>query len=50
LIASVRRECPDYVIVLSAAGLRQIQKLHAGDYETSRAHLSPEKDAPDHDV
>jgi transposase InsO family protein len=45
-IGSVRRECLDHVIVLSAAGLRQILKSYVGYYTTSRTHLSLEKDSP----
>ncbi|HEX7139411.1 MAG TPA: integrase core domain-containing protein [Vicinamibacterales bacterium] len=46
-IGSVRRECLDHVIVLSAAGLRQILKSYVGYYTTSRTHLSLEKDSPE---
>jgi putative transposase len=45
-IGSVRRESLDHVIVLSAAGLRQILKSYVGYYTTSRTHLSLEKDSP----
>jgi putative transposase len=46
-IGSVRRECLDHVIVLSAAGLRKILKSYVGYDMTSRTHLSLEKDSPD---
>jgi len=46
-IGSVRRECLDHVIVLSAAGLRQILKSYVGYYTTSRTHLALEKDSPE---
>ena len=46
-IGSVRRECLDHVIVLSAAGLRTILKSYVGYYMTSRTHLSLDKDSPD---
>jgi len=45
-IGSVRRECLDHVLVLSAAGLRGILKSYAGYYTASRTHLSLEKDSP----
>ena len=41
-IGSVRRECLDHVIVLNAAGLRQILKSYVGYYSTSRTHLARE--------
>ncbi len=46
-IGSVRRECLDHVIVLSAAGLGQVLKSYVGYYTTSRTHLSLEKDSPE---
>jgi putative transposase len=45
-IGSVRRECLDHVIVLSAAGLRRILKSYIAYYTESRTHLALEKDAP----
>jgi len=46
-IGSVRRECLDHVIVLTAAGLRSIVKSYASYYTHSRTHLSLEKDSPE---
>ena len=46
-IGSVRRECLDHVIVLTAAGLRSILKSYASYYTHSRTHLSLEKDSPE---
>jgi putative transposase len=46
-IGSVRRECLDHVIVVSAAGLRKILKSYIDYYTTSRTHLSLEKDSPE---
>ena len=46
-IGSVRRECLDHVIVLSAAGLRKILKPYVDYYMTSRTHLSLKKDSPE---
>jgi putative transposase len=45
-IGSVRRECLDHVIVLSASGLRRVLELYVTYYERSRTHLSLDKDAP----
>jgi putative transposase len=45
-IGSVRRECLDHVIVLSAAGLQRLMHLYCAYYEQSRTHLSLNKDAP----
>jgi putative transposase len=45
-IGSVRRECLDHVIVLSAAGLRRLLKDYVEYYNSSRTHLAIEKDAP----
>ena len=46
-IGSVRRECLDHVVVLTAAGLRRILKSYVSYYTTSRTHLSLEKDSPE---
>jgi putative transposase len=45
-IGSVRRECLDHVIVLSAGGLRRVLKDYVEYYTVSRTHLALEKDAP----
>jgi putative transposase len=45
-IGSVRRECLDHVIVLTAGGLRTILKSYVGYYTHSRTHLSLGKDSP----
>lgn len=45
-IGSVRRECLDHVIVLTAAGLRTILKSYVTYYMDSRTHLSLGKDSP----
>src|SRR5262245_44522063 len=47
LIGSIRRECLDYVIVLSENHLRRILKSYFGYYHRSRTHLSLAKDAPE---
>ena len=45
-IGSVRRECLDHVIVLSAAGLRRVLTSYVEYYTTSRTHLALDKDTP----
>ena len=45
-IGSVRRECLDHVIVLSAIGLQTLMHVYCAYYEQSRTHLSLTKDAP----
>jgi putative transposase len=45
-IGSVRRECLDHVIVLSAAGLRRVLNAYVEYYTASRTHLALEKDTP----
>ncbi len=46
LIASVRRECLNHVIVLGERHLKWILRRYFRYYLTSRTHLSLEKDAP----
>ena len=46
LIGSIRRECLDHVIVLSAAGLQRVVKDYVAYYMRSRTHLSLVKDSP----
>jgi putative transposase len=45
-IGSIRRECLDHVIVLSAAGLQRVVKDYVAYYMRSRTHLSLVKDSP----
>ena len=45
-VGSIRRECLDHVIIINAAGLRRVLKSYFQYYESSRTHLSLEKDAP----
>ena len=45
-IGSVRRECLDHVIVLSAAGLRRILNAFVSYYSRTGTHLGLDKDAP----
>jgi putative transposase len=46
-IGSLRRECLDHVIVLTAAGLRTILKSYVAYYTNAGTHLSLGKDAPE---
>jgi putative transposase len=46
LIGSIRRDCLDHVIVLSAQHLRRILTGYVAYYHGSRTHLSLAKDAP----
>ena len=45
-IGSVRRECLDHVIVLTAAGLRRMLNEYVTYYSRTRTHLGLDKDAP----
>ena len=46
LIGSIRRECPDHIIVLGEEHLRRILKNYAAYYNGVRTHRSLNKDAP----
>jgi transposase InsO family protein len=46
LIGSIRRECVDYIIVLSEMHLRRVLKSYADYYNCVRTHRSLNKDAP----
>lgn len=45
-IGSVRRECLDHVIVMTAGGLRTLLNSYITYYTNSRTHLSLGKDSP----
>jgi transposase InsO family protein len=45
-IGSLRRECLDHVIVLSASGLERILRSYVAYYMCSRTHLGLAKDSP----
>jgi putative transposase len=45
-IGSIRRECLDHVIVVSAGGLQRVVKEYVAYYMRSRTHLSLDKDSP----
>jgi putative transposase len=47
LIGSVRRECPDHVIVLNQAHLRHVLQRYLAYYHRCRTHLGVDKDAPE---
>lgn len=46
LIGSIRRECPNHVIVFNETHLRRILKSYIEYCHRSRTHLSLAKDAP----
>jgi transposase InsO family protein len=46
LIGSIRRECVDYILVLSEAHLRRVLKTYVRYYNDIRTHWSLDKDAP----
>ena len=47
LIGSIRRECLDHVLILSAGHLRHLLTRYFAYYHHTRTHLSLAKDAPD---
>ena len=47
LIGSIRRECPDRMIILGERNLKRILSSYVDYYYKERAHLSLEKDAPE---
>jgi transposase InsO family protein len=47
LIGSIRRECPDHVIVFNEGSLRRILASYFSYYHETRPHLSLEKDSPE---
>ena len=46
LIGSIRRECPDHIVVFGDAHLRRILTAYANYYNDVRTHLALGKDAP----
>ena len=46
LIASIRRECMDHIVVLGERHLRHVLQSYMNYYNEVRTHLSLEKDAP----
>jgi transposase InsO family protein len=47
LIGSIRRECPDHVVILSERHLRRVLRSYFAYYHGSRTHLALAKDAPE---
>jgi transposase InsO family protein len=45
-IGSIRRECLDHIMVLTAEGLRTILNSYVAYYTNWRTHLSLDKDSP----
>ena len=46
LIGPIRRECLDHIIILNAEHLRRVMKNYAEYYNSSRTHLSLDKNSP----
>jgi putative transposase len=46
LIGSIRRECLDHMIILSAGHLRRVRADYARYYNFDRTHLALGKDSP----
>jgi putative transposase len=46
VIGSIRRECLDHVIILSAAGLHRVLTDYVAYYMRARTHLALGKDVP----
>jgi transposase InsO family protein len=46
VIGSIRRECLDHVIVMSAAGLHIVLRDYVASYMRSRTHLALDKETP----
>ena len=47
VIGSIRRECLDHVIVLSARRVQRVLRTYLAYYHGARCHLSLDRDAPD---
>jgi hypothetical protein len=46
LIGSIRRECPDHIVVFGDTHLRRILVAYTGYYDDLRTHLSLDEDSP----
>jgi transposase InsO family protein len=46
LIGTLRRNCPDHVLIFGARHLRRILTAYSHYYNETRTHLSLDKDAP----
>jgi transposase InsO family protein len=46
LIGSIRKECPDHVVVFGERHLRYLLRCYAIYYNQTRTHLSLNKDSP----
>ena len=46
VIGSIRRECPDHIIVFNERHLRRVLRTYVAYYQRSRTHLALGKDAP----
>ena len=48
VIGSIRRDCPDHVIVLNEEHLRRILRRYSGYHHDWRTHLWLDMDCPSH--
>ncbi len=48
LIGSIRRECPDHLVVMGPAHLRRVLQSYVAYYNQARTHRSLNKDCPIH--
>ena len=47
LIGSIRRECLDHLVIFNGRHLRRVLSSHIYYYQSTRTHLSLDKDCPD---
>ncbi len=47
MIGSIRRECLDHIVVFNQRHLRRVLSSHIDYYQSTRTHLSLDKDCPD---
>jgi putative transposase len=47
VIGSIRRECLDYIVICNERHLRRVLSSYVDYYQSTRTHLSLNKDCPD---
>ena len=47
VIASIRRECLDHIVIFNERHLRRVLSSYVDYYQRTRTHLSLDKDCPD---
>ena len=47
VIGSIRRECLDHVVIFNESHLRRVLSSYVDYYQSTRTHLSLDKDCPD---